>query len=260
MKNFIFIGILVILMSSCIPHKELVYFQGEPVSKEDLRRLNRIPYKLQTSDILQISITSGNTELVNSFSNSSSEGQTQQFDDASLYFKGYSIDIHGNIRLPYLNNLNVLGYTTEEVRKKIETELKKYFNNSDDIFVTVKLAGIKYTILGEIGSPGTNIIYQNEVNIIEAIASSGDITLVGDRQNINILRMEEDGLKKFNVDISDIDIFDNETFRIQPNDIIYVRPLKQKSWGVGTTGVQTFVTIATLFSLTITTYLLIKSL
>jgi polysaccharide export outer membrane protein len=46
-------------------------------------------------------------------------------------------------------------------------------------------------------------------------------------------------------------------YYIQPNDLIYVKPLKQKSWGTGETGVQTFTTIATFLTLTLTTILLI---
>ena len=49
---------------------------------------------------------------------------------------------------PYVGELNVLGYTEKEVREKIEEELGKYFKDTSNIFVTVKLAGIRFTVLG----------------------------------------------------------------------------------------------------------------
>ncbi len=54
--------------------------------------------------------------------------------------------------------------------------MEEYFNKEANIFVTVKLAGLRYTINGEIGSPGTKLLYQDKVTIMEAIANSGDIT------------------------------------------------------------------------------------
>lgn len=178
----------------------------------------------------------------------------------SLYFSGYTIDDHGNIRLPYVGNLNVLGYTIEEVREKVKSELKKYINFDKNIFVTVKLSGIKYTILGDIGSPGVHIIYQNKVNIVEAIANSGDIIDTGDRTKVEVIRNEFDGIKKYTIDITQVDMFDSEVFNILPHDIIYINPIKTKSWGIGTTGLQTFTTLASIFSIIATTILLIQSL
>ena len=111
--------------------------------------------------------------------NTSSVGQ---LNEANLYFNSYSIDRHGNIRLPYIGDLNVLGYTEKEVREKIEVGLAKFFVDMNNIFVTVKLGGIRFTVLGEVTSPGTLILFQNQVNIIEAIANAGDITITGNRK------------------------------------------------------------------------------
>ena len=182
-----------------------------------------------------------------------------QGEGGNSYFNGYSIDMHGNIRLPYIGELNVIGYTTDEVREKIKSELKKYILTSQATFVTVKLNGIRYTIIGEIGSPGTNVLYQNKVNIIEAISNSGDIVDTGDRTNVEVIRNEFDGLKKYTLDITQVSVFDSEVFNILPHDIIYIQPIKTKSWGIGTTGLQTFTTLASIFSIIATTILLIQS-
>lgn len=248
-----------IFLSSCVPHKKLVYFQGEPMEKEEIHKIIDSPYKLQVNDILSITLKSKNEELVKLFNNNNTQNSANTVSGDNLYFTGYSIDDHGNIRLPYVGNVNVLGYTIEEVRDKIKSELKYYINFDKNIFVTVKLAGIKYTILGDIGFPGTHIIYQNKVNIIEAIANSGDIISTGDRTKVEVLREEFDGLKKYSVDITQIDVFDSNVFNILPHDIIFINPIKTKSWGIGTTGLQTFTTLASVFSIIATTILLIKS-
>lgn len=164
------------------------------------------------------------------------------------------------IRIPYLDEINVLGYTTKEVRIKIEDKLSKFFKNMNEIFVQVKLAGIKFTVLGEVAQPGTNILFQNQVNVIEAIASSGDIQMTGNRKNVVVIRNNADGIKKYTLNLTKFDFINNEGFYIQPNDIIYVKPLKQKSWGTGDTGAKTFSTIVTALSVVTTTILLFKTL
>ena len=105
------------------------------------------------------------------------------------YLTGYSIDRQGNIRLPYIGEMNVLGYTTKEVRIKIEENLKKYLEKGTTIYVSVRLQGIKYTVMGEVKLPGTKIAYSNNLSIIGAITDSGDISDVGDRKNVEVIRI-----------------------------------------------------------------------
>lgn len=257
MNKFLVLILLSIIATSCVPHKKLVYFQGEPTTKENVYKLNNVPYKLQVNDILNINIKCENPELVSLFSQQSQSSTNTNL--SALYYSGYTINGHGNIRLPYIGEVNVLGFTEKEVREKLEYEIKKYINYSNSIFVTVKLEGIRYTSIGEMGRIGTQVIQQNKLNIIEAISASGDIKDTGDRTKIIIIRDEIDGVKKYPIDITKIDLFDSEVFNIKHNDIIYVPPLKRKSWGLETTGLGTFNTIASVFSVLVTTLLVFKT-
>lgn len=240
--------------------------QGKPIKNSEIKRVNNIPYKLQIDDILNINITSSNPDIVSAFQkenlNTRSSGVGIGNSGSNQgYFSDYSIDIYGNIRVPTLGEINVLGYTELEVRKKIEDKLKEeYIKNDESLFVSVKLSGIRYTIIGEIGSSGTNIIYQNRVSIIDAIANSGDITGVGNRESVEIIRQTLNGTEKYTVDLTKIDALDSEIFYIKPNDIINIKPLPQKSWGTGTTGLQSLTTIVSVFTLITSTIILARNL
>ncbi|WP_298880439.1 polysaccharide biosynthesis/export family protein [uncultured Polaribacter sp.] len=263
-KHFLLLLTLTFLFS-CVPNKDLIYLQGDPIVKKDIKRINNIPYKLQVDDMLNIDIKSNDEALVAIFKKESNEGGTnsntgQNFGSGGGYFTDYSIDSYGNIRMPTLGEINVLGYSTLEVRKKIENELKKYIKSKDDIFVSVKLSGIKYTIIGEINSPGPKVIFQNKVSIIDAIANSGDITLVGNRKKVEVIRNSITGTEKFLIDLTNIEAFQSEVFYIKSNDIINIIPLKQKAWGTGTTGLQTFTTIISVFTLLTSTFVLARNL
>lgn len=239
----------------------MTYFQGNPVKKSEIYKLNNQPYRLQVNDILYIDIKADNPKIVSVFKNvENKSGNATSGKGDALYFNGYTIDRHGNIRIPYIGEINVLGYTTKEVREKIEEELGKFFKNPELIFVTVKLAGIKFVVTGEVGSPGTINLMQNQVSIVDAIANAGEITQLGNRSDVTIIRKTIDGVQKYHLDMTNVDVFNSKYFYIQPNDIIYVAPLKQKSWGTGTTGFQTFSTVVTVLSFIVSSVLLVKNL
>jgi len=260
MRKVILLLLILVIGSSCIPNKELVYFQGDLSSKESIKQIQNKPYRLQVNDMLYIDIKSADSELVQLFKNVETQSaNTSNISQEAIYFRSYSIDRHGNIRIPYIGELNVLGYTASEVREKIEKEFENYFKNPEDVFVTVKLAGIRLTFLGEVKNPGTVIVYQNQVNIIEAIASAGDIDVTGNRKNVTIIRKGIDGTKKYYINLLDVNSFESDMFYVESNDIIYIEPLKQKSWGTGTSGMQTITSLIAVLSLVTTTILLINA-
>ena len=261
MKKIVFIAIIASLFVSCIPNKDLIYLQNKDNKTNSIEVAQEAskPYRIQTNDIISISIKSLDQKLVEMFN--PSQNGIQQTTQEGLYFTGFTVNDHGNIRVPVLGEMNVLGYTLDEIRLKVEKQLlDDYFKAEANIFVTVKLAGLRYTINGEIGSPGTNVLFQDKVTIMEAIANSGDITITGNRKDVQIIRKFPHGFETYSLDLTDARAMNSPYFYIQPNDYIVVKPLKQKSWGTGTTGVQTFATIVSALSLVTTALLLSKNL
>ncbi len=244
--------------TSCVSRKDMIYLQEKNTASEaPITPITAKPYRLQTNDILGINIKALDSKLVEIFNG----GVAQQLSGGDgLYFNGYTVDDHGNIRIPILGELNVLGFTLDEVRKDIETKLlADYFKKEAEIFVNVKLAGFRYTMNGEIGSPGTKILYQDKVNILEAIANSGDITIVGDRKDVKVFRQLPQGFETLSIDLTDSNALKSPCFYLQPNDYVYIKPLKQKTWGTGKTGIESLGTIITILSLATTTFLLLKN-
>jgi polysaccharide export outer membrane protein len=247
-----------VLFSSCIPSKDLIYLQKKDNSSDEttISAVESKPYRLQTNDVLSISIKANDPKLVSIFS-TTNQGETGKSETA-LYFDGFTVDDHGNIRMPVLGDLNVIGYTLDEIRVRIEKQLlAEYFNAAANIFVTVKLAGFRYTINGEIGSTGTKTLFQDHVNVMEAVANAGDITITGNRKAVTIIRKSPTGVQMHDIDLTDINVMNSPYFYLQPNDFIYIKPLKQKTWGTGKTGIESFGTITTLFSLATTIFFLL---
>jgi len=249
-----------LVFTACVPLKELTYLQKKDNSEAEsvINPVALKPYRLQTNDILSISIKANDPKLVSIFSTTETVSAVKT--ETGLYFDGFSVNDHGNIRMPVLGEINVLGYTLDEVRLMIEQRLlNEYFNKEANIFVNVKLAGLRYTINGEVSSPGSKILYQDKVNIMEAIANSGDITITGNRRAVTIIRQFPHGTEMHDIDLTDVKAMQSPYYFIQPNDYIYVKPLVQKTWGTGKTGIESLGTIITLLSLATTTYLLITN-
>ena len=258
----LFFFVLALNFTSCVSTKQLTYLQENEETTDSIMTVRKIqePYRLQVNDLLVIRVKSIDQEEVNIF-NPVNDSDLNATGEEKLYYEGFAVDLHGNIRIPSFGEMQVLGYTVEEVREKIEERLlKDFFKEEANIFVTVKLSGIRYTINGEINSPGSTILYRDEVSIMEAIANNGDITVTGDRKNVVIIRQYPLGQKVHHIDLTDINAMNSPYYYIQPNDLILVNPLPQKASGFGITGLSSFTTALALITATTGTILLFLSL
>ena len=252
-----------VLCSSCITNKDVVYLQDKGSVVNDSLQLVELskPYRVMINDILSINIKASDSEvkkLVEIFQ--PVEGGSTGGGAQSLYFNGFTVDLHGNIEFPILGKVNVLGFTTDEINAKVKQALlDNYLTDVSDIFITVKLAGLRYTVTGE-GSSGVYTLFQDRVNIIEALANAGGTENTADLTDIKIIRRYPQGQKIHSIDLTDIAALKSPYYFIQPNDIIMVKPLKRKALGGGETATQTLTTIASIFSVIVSTYFLAKNL
>ena len=144
-----------VIVSSCIPHKDTVYLQNKENSVNDTISNNltevQKPYRIQIDDILNIRIKVLDQDNFQIF-NPIGEGNLNASSAERAYFDGFTVDIHGNVRIPVLGDMKVLGFTASEIEEKIKAKLlDEQFKETSNIFVTVKLAGLRYTANGEVG-------------------------------------------------------------------------------------------------------------
>ncbi|HUH26970.1 polysaccharide biosynthesis/export family protein [Gelidibacter sp.] len=262
MKRFLLVMGLILssLLTSCIPQKDLVYLQNKDVATDTLQMMveQQKPYRVQINDILNIRIKVLDQENVSIF-NPIGEGNLNASAAERAYFDGFTVDTHGTIRIPELGVITVLGYTTSEIEELIKNRLlEEQFKETANMFVTVKLSGLRYTAMGEVRSPGSQILFQERVNIFQAIANVGEIEMTGDRKDVLIIRQYPQGQQIHHLDLTDVHVMNSPYYYIQPNDMIYVKPLKQKSWGTGTTGRESITAIVSVLSLVTTTILLLR--
>lgn len=251
--------VFITVLTSCIPHKDIVYLQNKNTATDSLQLMveQQKPYRVQINDILSVRIKVLDQDNVSIF-NPLGEGNLNASASERAYFDGFTVDTHGRIRIPELGFINVLGFTTTEIEELIKQRLlEEQFKETANIFITVKLSGLRYTAMGEVGSPGTQTLFQERVNIFQAIANVGEIPVTGERKDVLVIRQYPQGQQIHHLDLTDVNVMNSPYYYIQPNDMIYVKPLKQKTWGTGVTGRETLTTLITVLGLISTTIILI---
>ena len=84
-------------------------------------------------------------------------------------------------------------------------------------------------MLGEVARPGSFTIGNEKVNVLEALAMAGDMTVYGVRSEVAVTR-EVDGVRTIEyLDLTSTDIFNSPAFYLQQNDVVYVKPNKYKA-------------------------------
>lgn len=251
-KLFFFVGLsLFLFFSSCRSHEDLIYFQNiENFPDSSIYYVNQFEgVKVTYGDIVSIHVYSYDPRASMPFNN---QGASSMEGGATLPVSEYLIDEEGAIDFPVLGRINIEGLTHREIEDILIEKLKDGFIK--DPVVDVRLTNFKIIILGEAGS-GILEIPNNKVNIIEALALAGDISIYGDRKNVLLIR-EEAGERTFaRLDITDAGIFNSQFFNLQNNDILYLEPVKYKTTEYNQNRINNTVTFATVF-LTLTTFIL----
>jgi polysaccharide biosynthesis/export protein len=156
---------------------------------------------------------------------STSGNGTSQSVQANPALSGYLVDKDGYVHVPLVGQVLVRGLTSSEARKKIAEEASKYYNNPE---VNVRIINYEVAIYGEVAHPGIFTFPSEKVNVMEALATAGDITVYGRRKNV-LLTREENGQRIFTrLNLNSSDLFKSPYYYLKQRDQLYVEPTKSK--------------------------------
>jgi polysaccharide export outer membrane protein len=251
---------LVLLGSSCVRNKNVIYLQTEKVADSTFYALQRGSiYKIQYNDVLKIDIKSFDpeaTRLFNAFNNAIPMGGMALNGDP-YYMFGYTVDDSGYVELPVIGKVSVVNLTTEEAKQRVQNEVNKYFQSA---YVSVNIGGIRFSVLGEVMRPGKFVVLQNRLTIFEALANAGDLNPIANRREVKIIRQFPNGSEIITVDLTSREIMSSPYYLVRPNDVLYIQPLRVREFGTGVTGQQTLGTILTSVSLLLNGLLIYRTL
>lgn len=217
------------LCAACGSQKEIAYLQNS----EQLNAMHQQSFlydaRILPKDLLTIHIGCSEPALAAPFNQNGSSiaTSTPVGTTSNTGAQSYLVDNKGNIEFPILGTLHLGGLTKGGVEELLRNRLKTYLNETP--IVNVRMTNYKFSVLGEVSSPNTFTVANEKVNIFEALAMAGDMTIYGQRGNVKLLREDEQGRKQILLlDLKDPSIVTSPYYYLQQNDIVYVEPNKMK--------------------------------
>lgn len=230
----ILILFVALLFSSCVSHRNLEYLRDNDNQGEMILSYAeaKIPdYKLKPNDELSINIKSLDDPTTNVFqtlgNQQGSYGGSVTPYSASL--TAYMIDKTGFIQLPVIGNMYIKDKTVPEVISMLQDSLSNILSSPT---VTIKLVNRYVSVLGEVARPGNFSYAYEKLNVFDALGLAGDITTYGDRNDVILVRNENGKNIRISIDLTTADLMASEYYYLRPNDMIYVKPMQKKFWGL----------------------------
>jgi polysaccharide export outer membrane protein len=221
-------AILAILFTSCSGSRQLSYFRNLPDST-----IIHLPPTIaddriiEKGDQLDIFFSARDQEAAGYFNihgpMASGGGGTAGISaTAGSSTPGYEVDSAGRIDLPILGKLPVKGLTASGLKDTLTRLTSSYLKSP---LVEVKFVSFRFTVLGEVRSPGTFNLSMQRTTLFEALASAGDLPHTARRYNIRLYRDYNGSRTVTRFDLRDQAVlYDKNVFQIKPNDVLYVEP------------------------------------
>lgn len=229
-SNFILV-FLVALATSCSAPKNVAYLWNS--NDVDLSHSEYLyDAKIMPKDVLTITVNTVNPDAAapfnltvpTSFNNQSRSTYSQPI------LQTYLVDNEGTIDYPVLGRIKVGGLTKRECETMIHDKIKPYLNAAENPVVTVRMSSYSISVLGEVARPGSYQVSREKINILEALAQAGDLTIYGVRENVKLIREDSKGKKQiYHINLNDANLLTSPYYYLQQNDIVYVEPNKVKA-------------------------------
>lgn len=127
----------------------------------------------------------------------------------------------GYITLPLINELQVAGLTTSQLRKLLEEKYKEF---TTDPFVTIRIEGIASSEIFFVSHARSGAVpLSGNETILQLLSRMGGLGIFDDRKNIRVVRRDGDKITEYVVDYDAIIKGDlKQDILLRPGDRIIV--------------------------------------
>lgn len=230
-KSLLILCFCTLLMASCTSYKSVPYLQNPEAVNNYQETLPMYDAKIMPKDLLTITINTSNPEASAPYNlvvqTSINAGRSTSLTTQPT-LQQYLVSNEGTIDFPVLGRLKVLGLTKGQAEDLIREKLAPHFTETP--IVTVRMSNYKISVLGEVAKPGTFTVSNEKVNIFEALAMAGDLTVWGLRNDVKLIREDAQGKRQIiSLNLNNAEIVTSPYYYLQQNDILYVSPNKTKA-------------------------------
>lgn len=230
MKQLVYYVLAAFLLTACQSYKKVPYLQDADVVNEVTQQEALYDAKIMPKDLLTIVVSCENPEAAVPFNlavatQASAALTLSTATTVQPVLQQYLVDNKGTVMFPVLGELHLGGLTKKQAEDLIVEKLKPYMKDAP--IVTVRMVNYKISVIGEVTRPGTFTISNEKVNLLEALAMAGDMTVYGMRDNVKLIREDANGKQIIiTLDLNKAETILSPYYYLQQNDIVYVTPNK----------------------------------
>lgn len=227
---YLWLLLLPLAFTACTSYKSVPYLQNDSIVNQVSQNPQLYDARIQPKDLLTIVVSTTQAELAVPFNLTAPTIITTENRNVMSQptLQSYLVDNNGYIDFPVLGKLRVVGLTKSETETLIKNKLKDYLK--EEPVVNVRFINYKISVIGEVNKPSTFTIANEKVNVFEALAMAGDLTIYGLRNNVKLIREDQSGVKQIiTLNLNDANVVLSPYYYLQQNDILYVTPNKAKA-------------------------------
>lgn len=232
LSKLIFVVLLPFLFTACQSYKKVPYLQDTEVINQTEQKEKLYDAKIMPKDLLTIVVSCTSPELAAPFNltvaSPTNLSVANTLATTQPVLQTYLVDNKGKISFPVLGELELGGLTKKQAEQMIVDKLKPYMKEAP--IVTVRMVNYKISVIGEVTRPGTFTISNEKVNLLEALAMAGDMTVYGLCDNVKLIREDATGKQEIiTLDLNKSETILSPYYWLQQNDVVYVTPNKAKA-------------------------------
>lgn len=262
MKNIYLIGILA-LLGACRSYNPKLFRTKPKNLSEHLSKLTRQVeknYTIQKNDFIRVSVYTNGGEFIilppsiQQLNTGTGNNVNQNNNQLQNQFRNISFLVKqdGFAKLPMVGNVKLEGFTLNQADSLLQTKYSKFYEKP---FVVTRYTNKRVIVLK--GNQGVLYPLRNEkIHLVEAIAATGGMSRDLKTHNIRLIRGDLENPKVFLIDLSTIDGLTYHNLTLEPNDIIYIEPIRRPF----IESLRDVSTVLSIFTSLITTVLLAISL
>ncbi len=222
--------ITALIFTACGSSEKVVYLSNvDNVNLENSKML--FDARIMPKDVLSITVSTINPEAAKPFNLIVPTVVAGEITTTTTQpvMQSYLVNNDGTIDYPIIGVIKVGGLTKTECEDMILAKIKPYMADSEKPIVTVRMSSYSIAVLGEVKNPGSFPVSREKINVLEALAMAGDMTIYGVRDRVRLIREDASGKKEIHMlDLTDANIINSPYYYLQQNDIVYVEPSKVK--------------------------------
>jgi polysaccharide export outer membrane protein len=221
-RHLFYLPLMLLLLGSCVGRKNINYLNDPSLSvgSSKLFENRKFEYRIQVNDVLSIRVL-GLDEQTHRYFNVETQNAMAAMSDAAMYVNGFSVDKNAQV-----GKVKLQGLTVGEAQDLLQRKINEYFTTAT---VILKMVNWRVSVLGEVSRPGTYMVYNNQLTLMDALATAGGPLELADKTQVTLLRQTDRGVQALYVDVSSTALLSSEYYYLLPNDVVYVPAMRARS-------------------------------